>query len=118
MKILVVGSGGREHALVTKIRESPDVQEIFVAPGNAGMEREAVCVPIAPSEVVKQAQFAADMGIDLVVVGPEGPLFLGIADLLAQKGIPAVAPSQARPRPTSPGPTCCHSSRSATARRP
>lgn len=95
MKVLIVGSGGREHALARKVRESPLVTEVFAAPGNAGMAAEATLVPIAASEVVRLAQFAAEVGIDLTVVGPEAPLFLGIRALFEERGLDIVAPSQA-----------------------
>jgi phosphoribosylamine--glycine ligase len=80
MKVLVVGSGAREHALAWKIRRSPLVKDLFCAPGSPGMARVATRVPIDPSAIVELADFAAQAHIDLTVVGPELPLSLGIAD--------------------------------------
>ncbi len=80
MKVLIVGSGAREHALAWKIRKSPLVRELFVAPGNAGMSSLGDCVPIDPSSIVELADFASQIKIDLTVVGPELPLTLGIVD--------------------------------------
>jgi phosphoribosylamine--glycine ligase len=80
MKVLVVGSGAREHALAWKIRQSPLVEEVFCAPGNVGMARLAQRVPIDPSSIVELADFAASIKIDLTLVGPELPLTLGIVD--------------------------------------
>ena len=80
MKVLVVGNGGREHALVWKIRQSPLVSELFCAPGNAGIEGLADCVPIDTSNIVEVADFAQTIKADLTVVGPELPMVLGIAD--------------------------------------
>ncbi|MBM4125183.1 MAG: phosphoribosylamine--glycine ligase [Nitrospira sp.] len=80
MKILVIGSGGREHALVWKIAQSPRVSAIFCAPGNAGIESLARCVPLAADDIAGLKAFALSEKIDLTVVGPEGALALGIAD--------------------------------------
>lgn len=80
MKVLVIGSGGREHALVWKIAQSPRVSGIFCAPGNAGIESLARCVPIAADDIAGLKAFALSEKIDLTVVGPEGALALGIAD--------------------------------------
>jgi phosphoribosylamine--glycine ligase len=80
VKVLVIGSGGREHALVWKIAQSPRVSAVFCAPGNAGIEQLARCVPIAADDIAGLKAFAAAEGIDLTVVGPEGPLALGIVD--------------------------------------
>jgi phosphoribosylamine--glycine ligase len=80
MKVLVVGGGGREHALVWKIAQSPRVKKIFCAPGNAGITRLATCVPIGAAEIDKLLDFARDEKIDLTIVGPEDPLSNGIVD--------------------------------------
>ena len=80
MKILVVGAGGREHALVWKIAQSPRKPQIFCAPGNAGLDRLATCVPIKADDLMGLRDFALRERIDLTVVGPEAPLALGIAD--------------------------------------
>lgn len=80
MKILVVGSGGREHSLVWKIVQSPKVQRIYAAPGNAGIAMHAECIPVKAEEIKKLASFARSKDIDLTLVGPELPLTLGIVD--------------------------------------
>ena len=80
MKILVVGGGGREHAMVWKIAQSPRKPQIFCAPGNAGIEGLATCVPIKADDIEGLKAFALKEQIDLTVVGPEAPLALGIAD--------------------------------------
>jgi len=95
MKILVVGSGGREHALVWKLSQSPRVETIYCAPGNAGIAGLAECVPIAASEVERLADFARDKGVDMTFVGPEDPLTLGIVDIFEARGLRAFGPSKA-----------------------
>jgi len=80
MKVLVVGSGGREHALVWKIAQSPRVTKIYCAPGNAGIARSAECVPLAADDVAGLRAFAQDRRVDLTVIGPEAPLAAGVAD--------------------------------------
>lgn len=87
MRVLVVGSGGREHALVWKIGQSPLVTELFCAPGNAGIARLASCVAIEPADVQGLGEFAATRRIDLTVVGPELPLTLGILDQFTARGL-------------------------------
>ena len=80
MKILVVGSGGREHALVWKIAQSPLVDKIFAAPGNPGMAKNAELVPVPVEETARIVDFAVKQRVDLTVVGPEAPLPAGLAD--------------------------------------
>jgi phosphoribosylamine---glycine ligase len=92
MKILVVGSGGREHALVWKLRQSPRVTKIFCAPGNAGISGLATCVAISVTAIETLADFVETEGIDLTVVGPEVPLALGIADHFEDKGLRIFGP--------------------------
>jgi phosphoribosylamine---glycine ligase len=87
MKILVVGGGGREHALVWKIAQSPKVKKIFCAPGNAGIAELATCVPIAADEIDQLVDFALQEKIDLTVIGPEDPLSMGITDRFEEKGL-------------------------------
>ncbi len=87
MKVLVVGSGGREHALVWKIAQSPNVKRIFCAPGNAGISEQATIVPIKASDLKGLLEFALEERIDLTVVGPEDPLTRGIVDLFESKGL-------------------------------
>jgi phosphoribosylamine---glycine ligase len=94
MKILIVGGGGREHALAWKIRRSPLVTGLYCAPGNAGMAALADCVPIEPTDIVEIADFAAKIRIDLTVVGPELPLNLGLADELMKRGLRVFGPRQ------------------------
>src|SRR5579859_878358 len=98
MKILLVGSGGREHALCRAIRRSPLCDTLFCAPGNAGIKDDAILVPIGAEDVDALTDFARDNQIDLVVVGPEGPLVLGLVDKLETIGIKAFGPSAAAAR--------------------
>ncbi len=92
MKVLVVGSGGREHALCWKLRQSPELKELYCAPGNPGIGEVADLVPVAADEVQKLADFASDLKIDLTVVGPELPLTLGIADDFAVRKLALFGP--------------------------
>ncbi len=92
MKVLVIGSGGREHALCWKIRQSPRVTALYCAPGNGGIAEVAECVPIAADDVGKLRDFALSEGIDLTVVGPELPLTLGVVDELEAGGLRAFGP--------------------------
>jgi phosphoribosylamine--glycine ligase len=94
MKVLVVGGGGREHALVWKIAQSPRVKKIFCAPGNAGIARLATCVPIGAAEIDKLLDFARDEKIDLTIVGPEDPLSNGIVDQFEAAGLRIFGASQ------------------------
>jgi phosphoribosylamine--glycine ligase len=93
MRVLVIGSGGREHALVWKISRSPVVDRIYAAPGNGGIARMARCVDIKDTNVHALADFAKKEGIDLTVVGPEAPLVSGIADEFAERGLRVFGPS-------------------------
>jgi phosphoribosylamine--glycine ligase len=95
MRVLVVGSGGREHALCWAIAASPLVDALYCAPGNAGIAEEAHCVPIAASDIAGLVGFCQRERIDFVVVGPELPLALGLVDALAAAGIAAFGPSAA-----------------------
>jgi phosphoribosylamine--glycine ligase len=94
MKILVVGNGGREHALVWKIRQSPLVKDVYCAPGNAGMTGLADCVPIDTSNIIEVADFAQTISADLTVVGPELPMVLGIGDEFQRRGLSIFCPSR------------------------
>ena len=98
MKILVIGSGGREHALVWKIGQSPKVEKIFCAPGSAAIGELAECVAIGPEEIGKLAGFAEKEKIALTVVGPELPLTLGITDLFESSGLRIFGPNKAAAR--------------------
>jgi phosphoribosylamine--glycine ligase len=95
VKILVVGGGGREHALAWKLRQSPQVDDLYAAPGNAGIADVADCVPIDPSSIVELADFAEKLQIDLTVVGPELPLTLGITDEFQKRDLRIFGASQA-----------------------
>src|SRR5512133_1432600 len=95
MRVLVVGSGGREHALAWKISRSPLVEAVFAAPGNPGIAKVATLVPLKVDQVDAIASWARDQRIDLVVVGPEAPLVAGLADRGAALGIPVFGPSAA-----------------------
>ncbi|MFQ5850230.1 MAG: phosphoribosylamine--glycine ligase [Candidatus Binatia bacterium] len=94
MKILVIGSGGREHALVWKLRQSPRTEKIYCAPGNAGIGEMAELVPIPAEELEKLGDFAEKEKIDLTVVGPELPLTLGIVDLFEKRGLRIFGPNR------------------------
>jgi len=94
MKVLVVGGGGREHALAWKIKQSPRVDRVFVAPGNAGTSIDAENVAIADTDVPALVKFAKDNAIDLAVIGPESSLAVGIVDALGAAGIKAFGPSK------------------------
>ncbi len=98
LKVLVVGGGGREHALVWKIAQSPLVEKIFAAPGNPGMAGSAEFVPLKADDVAGLAAFATGWRVDLAVVGPEAPLVAGLADELAARGVPVCGPSRAAAR--------------------
>lgn len=95
MKILVIGSGGREHALVWKLAQSKLATKLFCAPGNPGIAQLAECVPLGVTDIEKLAAFALDKKIDLTVVGPEAPLCAGIADVFQSKGLRVFAPNRA-----------------------
>ena len=95
MKILVIGSGGREHALVWKLSQSSEVDKIYCAPGSAGIAELAESVAIAPHEIDKLADFAEQRKLNLTIVGPELPLTLGIADLFESRGLKIFGPNRA-----------------------
>lgn len=94
MKVLIVGNGGREHALAWKIRQSPLLSDLYCAPGNAGVADIADCVPIDASNIVEVADFAQTVKADLTVVGPELPMVLGIGDEFVRRGLPIFCPSR------------------------
>src|ERR687897_3278471 len=87
MKVLLVGGGGREHALAWALSKSPLLSKLWAAPGNAGIAELAECVPIAAEDVAGLVSFARDRAVDLVVAGPEAPLIAGLADSCAAAGI-------------------------------
>ncbi|MGZ8868321.1 MAG: phosphoribosylamine--glycine ligase [Thermoanaerobaculia bacterium] len=94
MRVLVIGQGGREHALCWKLKQSPLVKEVYAAPGNAGIATVADCVPIGVADIIELADFAEKLKIDLTVVGPELPLTLGIVDEFQKRGLAIFGPSR------------------------
>ncbi|WP_333673400.1 phosphoribosylamine--glycine ligase, partial [Elioraea tepidiphila] len=98
MKVLLVGSGGREHALAWAIAASPLVERLWCAPGNPGIAQEAACVPIGATDIPALVAFARENAVDLVVPGPEAPLVAGLADACAEAGIACFGPSAAAAR--------------------
>ena len=92
MKLLVVGGGGREHAIIKSLKKNPDVTEIFALPGNGGIAADATCVPIGATDIEKIVAFAVKNSIDYAVVAPDDPLVLGCVDALEAKGIPCFGP--------------------------
>jgi phosphoribosylamine---glycine ligase len=95
MKVLIIGSGGREHALAWKIAQSPRVDRVFVAPGNAGTAAEAENVPIASDDIAGLVKFVKENGIELTVVGPEAPLVAGVVDVFQREKLRVFGPSKA-----------------------
>ena len=95
MKIMVIGGGGREHAIIKKLRQSPKVSEIFALPGNGGMVKEAVCTGIAAKDIGAAVRFAKENAIDFAVVAPDDPLVLGAVDELENVGVPCFGPNKA-----------------------
>ena len=92
MKLMVIGSGGREHAIIRKLKENPLAEKIYALPGNGGMADEAECVPIGATDIPAQVEFAVKNGIDFAVVAPDDPLVLGAVDALEEAGIPCFGP--------------------------
>ncbi len=95
MKVLVIGAGGREHALCWKIAASPLCGKLYCAPGNAGIAQVAECVPVDVGDMSGLIALAKDKAIDFVVIGPEGPLVAGLADRLMEQGVKVFGPSRA-----------------------
>ncbi len=98
MKVLVVGGGGREHAIIRKLKEAKAAPRLYCAPGNGGIAADAECVPIKATDVQAMVEWAVQNAIDYVVVAPDDPLALGMVDALAEKGIPAFGPNKAAAR--------------------
>ena len=94
MKVMVIGGGGREHAIIKKLKESRDITELYALPGNGGMAEDAVCVNIGAKDIEKQVEFAVQNGIDYAVVAPDDPLVLGAVDALTAAGIPCFGPDK------------------------
>ncbi len=95
MKVMVIGGGGREHAIVKKLRENREITELYVLPGNGGIARDAVCVDIGATDLAGIAAFAREKAIDFAVVTPDDPLVLGAVDLLEGQGVPCFGPNKA-----------------------
>ena len=93
MKILVIGSGGREHAVVEALAQSPKVQKIYAAPGNGGIRERAELVPVAADHIDRLLQFARRERVDLTFVGPELPLSKGIVDAFRGSGLAIIGPA-------------------------
>src|SRR5438445_3365748 len=98
MRVLVLGVGGREHALCWKLRQCPRLGALYCAPGNAGIAGVAECVPVAADDLSKLLRFAKEQAIDLTVVGPELPLTMGLVDRFAIAGLRAFGPTAAAAR--------------------
>ena len=94
MKVLVVGSGGREHAIIWKLAQSPKVDKIYCAPGNAGIAMDAECVNIKAEDIDGVVAFAKENAIDMAVIGPEVPLAMGIVDALEAEGVKTFGPNK------------------------
>ena len=94
MKILILGSGGREHALAWKIAQSPLVDEVFSAPGNPGMDKIGPCFDVDPCDLKQVQELALQLTPDLIIVGPEAPLAAGVSDALRARGFDVFGPSQ------------------------
>ncbi len=95
MNVLVVGSGGREHAIIRKLKQSPQKPVLFCAPGNAGISYDATCVPIAATDTEKMVTWAVQNSIDYAVIAPDDPLVLGMVDAFNEKNIPCFGPNKA-----------------------
>ena len=95
MRVLVVGGGGREHAIIKSLRKNPEITELYALPGNGGIAADAVCVNIAAKDIAAIVSFAAEHNIDFAVVAPDDPLVLGAVDALEAKGIPCFGPNKA-----------------------
>ena len=92
MKLLVVGGGGREHAIIRALKKNPQVETIYALPGNGGIAQDADCVPIGATDIDKIVAFAVEKKVDYAVVAPDDPLVLGCVDALEAKGIPCFGP--------------------------
>ena len=98
MKVLLVGSGGREHALAWKLTQAPDLEELHAAPGNPGIAAVGRCHPVRAEDGEGLLTLARSLEVDLVVVGPEAPLVAGVADELRHVGVPVFGPSSGAAR--------------------
>ncbi len=94
MKIMVIGGGGREHAIIKKLKENKDIEKIYALPGNGGIAQDAECVAVAATDIDGAVDFAKNNNIDFCVVTPDDPLVLGMADALRAIGVPCFGPSK------------------------
>ena len=94
MKVMVIGGGGREHAIIKKLKENKEIAELYALPGNGGIARDAICVNIAATDIPAQVKFATDNKIDYAVVAPDDPLCMGAVDALTSAGIPCFGPDK------------------------
>ena len=94
MKVMVIGGGGREHAIIKKLKESKEITELYALPGNGGIAEDAVCVNISATDIAAQVKFAIENKIDYAVVAPDDPLCLGAVDELTKAGIPCFGPDK------------------------
>lgn len=94
MKVMVIGGGGREHAIIKKIKKSPKVDEIYALPGNGGIAKDATCINIGAKDLDKIVEFGKENKIDFAIVAPDDPLVLGLVDLLKEAGIPCFGPDK------------------------
>ena len=94
MKVMVIGGGGREHAIIKKLKENDEITKLYALPGNGGMAEDAECVNIGAKDIEKQVEFAKENGIDYAVVAPDDPLVLGAVDALTAAGIPCFGPDK------------------------
>ena len=95
MKLMVIGGGGREHAIIKALKKNPTVETIYCLPGNGGIAADAVCVNIGAKDIPAQVTFAKENGIDYAVVAPDDPLALGAVDALTEAGVPCFGPNKA-----------------------
>ena len=95
MKLLVVGGGGREHAIIRSLKKNPQVETIFALPGNGGIAKDAICVNISATDIEKIVAFATENAVDYAIVAPDDPLVLGCVDALEAQGIPCFGPNKA-----------------------
>lgn len=94
MKVMVIGGGGREHAIIKKLKESKEITELYALPGNGGIAEDAVCVNISATDIAAQVKFATENKIDYAVVAPDDPLCLGAVDELTKAGVPCFGPDK------------------------
>ena len=95
MKVMIVGGGGREHAILEELRENPRIEKLYCLPGNGGMAAHAECVPIKATDIDGIVRFAAEKAIDFAVIGPDDPLIAGVCDRLRTNGVRCFGPSKA-----------------------